>query len=511
MGLLQSGSPTGCWAWLGGRTPKPPSGQAPLEEPGGGRRKRAPCGRPAGSRWAGWLPLPLPLALAMAMTMTAGPGPGRAEEVAPAPVGIEGDGGRSGSEEALPETRLPAFHLIPDPVDVDAEGRPRPLGDRVPVVVVHGYSRLYVNLLELAASETWRPFRAALAEATGRDPASTAAMKVFYYHYRPVEPYPVLARQMAERLRDELLVRQGARRVVFLAHSAGTLMARYASAEPGFGDRVAGIVTLAGIHRGSVQASLVAARDLDRRPGVTREHLRLLDARRRGNGVDPRVWASDPGERIACRDDPACRVLESLAFDNFDGTITPEDIRDFGMIENTPLRTFNERDPRVGRIYAYHGDVSDLGEEPVPPPLLERVNLFGNREPAPREMRPTPDERERRAIEAVNPRWRNVDPIVHYASGTFAESHCELGACRTWPDLDHVSILRDPRVMAQVVRDLGTLAELARRGREDELPTELGKLWRASVAVVGELARPWSGLVPREPLRSLGLYGLGVE
>jgi hypothetical protein len=423
------------------------------------------------------------------------------------------------AEAARAEGRPPPateYFFFPDAGDVDDQGRQRPLGDRIPVVLVHGYSQYYRSALAFAGGYTWRGFRSALGRARRRQAAegeaaqavppgprlaSTDTMKVYYYHYRPDAEYPVLAAAFADRLAEGLLGQLGARKVIFMAHSAGTLMSRYAAADPRIQPRVAGILTLAGVHRGSVQASLVAARDLTRRPRVTAQHARLLEQARRQEGVHPRVAATDPARRIACSDDRSCRVIASLAFDNFDGSITKADRDDFGIIANDALRTFNEKDPNLSRIYAYHGDVTDLGTEV---PTLSRLNPFQEAKPV-----PTAEESLRRAVAAVNPAWSNADPVVSRASGTFADSRCELGGCRTFRNVEHVAILTDAQVMDRAVHDLRVLAWTAQRDQEGQFLEILQGLWRGTQAAL-ERTDELLGR-PSRVLQGTGLFGIGGE
>lgn len=444
------------------------------------------------------------------------PGPGTSTSAATAPSTASAPDAAPSTTATTPDA--PDFRFFPSRLDVDAEGRQRPLGDRVPVVVVHGYSRWYVTLLDLAMGRTWSGLRAALGRAR-QDPAlSLDDVKIYYYGYRPTKPYPELAAEMADRVIPELFGDDAPaeRKVIFLAHSAGTLMSRYTAADPRLEGRVAGILTLAGIHRGSVQASLVTARNLLRRPGVTREHVALLDSIRRANVVDPRVYAEDPEARIACDDDPSCRVLASLAFDNYDGSIRDQDIRDFGFLANDALRAFHRLDPNVGRIYAFHADVATFGTVEQAAPVGERLGGFlgfGAGRERPRPQVPTDEEAERRAIAAIHPAWANADPLVTYQSGTFQDAPCPLGGCRTYRpaapddddtnDVDHKGILSNARVMDEVVRQMLGLAALARAGQEDRFLDWLRELGQQVV----DAAR---GVV-ESPALGLGFFGQGSD
>lgn len=375
------------------------------------------------------------------------------------------------AESLTPEDPIevsgPGGHLTAHPSEGIGEEE-RPLEGRVAVVLVHGYGKLYQRLPGVAGALTWTGFVGALEQSQAEGLSATEDLKLFYYNYRPVKPFPELAAEFADQLVERLLTGpDAARKVILVAHSAGTLMSRYAAADPRIQPRVAGIFTLAGIHRGSVQASLVTARGLEERPGLTPGDLELLEELRGELGVDPRITHPDPAERLPCEDDPTCAVLESIAYDNFDGSITPEDQSRYGMMVNQTLAAFNESDPNLDRIYAYHAFITDLGTELERRPLLGRI--FGSRNAEPRQEVPTQSETERRLLEAIHPGWSTADPLVTWESGIFEDSTTELAGQVRFENINHRDILWDEEVQTQLVSDVLTLVELAKQDQEHRL------------------------------------------
>lgn len=337
-----------------------------------------------------------------------------------------------------------------------------PLKGRVAVVLVHGYGKPYVNFTGFAGAFTWTGFlnawKKSLPEGSGTEDGPAGPAKLYHYVYRPVRPYPEMAAELADHLVDELLTGpDAARQLVLVAHSAGTLMSRYAAADPRISPKVAGIFTLAGIHHGSVQASLVTAYGLEARPGMTPARLALLDELRGGLGLDPRVHSPDPATRIPCAADATCAVLESIAFDNFDGSISDEDQQRYGMMVNTSLAEFNRDDALASRVYAYHGEITDLGMEAPGRPLLGRIFGRRNQEPTEEAPQPTQEEAERRLLEALNPAWSTADPLVTYGSGFYQGSPEEVAARFGFKNVNHRDILWDHAVQEALVTDLHAL------------------------------------------------------
>ena len=364
------------------------------------------------------------------------------------------------------------YKLFGNPDDTDEMGNKHPLLDRMPVVVVHGYSRHYSERMLLAGQLTWRTLRARVrgmrrGGLPGRYPRD--GLKFFFYYYQPRKPYPDLAREFADRIAQGFFPEGGfpegvipPKKIVILAHSAGALLARYAATDPRLKDRVHAIISLAGAHRGSIQASLATAHGLERRPGMTPEMLEALAEVREAAGIDPRVYSEDPSTRVACEDDARCRVVTSLAYDNYDGAISDEMRERFGITVNQPLREFNEVAPLADRIVAFHGDVGDLGTRTRYQRVRERGSAVTYRVPY---EEPTQGEKERQALAAFFPAWSNADPVIHLDSGSFASSPRPLRDRVLVPDMGHTRIFANRAVLDQV---LALLKEMAAEVKAEE-------------------------------------------
>jgi hypothetical protein len=372
------------------------------------------------------------------------------------------------------------YRLFANPDDVDVRGIYHPLNGRVPVVVLHGYSRYYVKMMNFAGQRTWRSLRSAVKRSRrnvvpGAPPRDS--LKFVFYYYQPTKPYPELATELAERLVEAFALGkpEGPEKILFLAHSAGAILARYASMAPELAPFVGGIVTLAGAHRGSIQASLATAHGLAGHPDVPRTSMEEIQGVRDSAGVDAQVFSTDPAVRLPCDEDPVCAVLASIAYDNYDGAVSESEQEDLGILVNDTLREFNEGAPMASRIIAYHGDVTDLGTR------RRRVRQPIDRGSAVRTSEtivvPTDRELQRRALEAVVPAWANADPVVHFESGTFADSPKPLLAIRTFPNVGHHQIFSDRAVLAGVLEDLEWLAGMPLPERALSSPPEAPAFW----------------------------------
>ena len=307
--------------------------------------------------------------------------------------------------------RADEFALEADPAD------PAPLGDRVPVILIHGYDGSITTLpFDVHRDRTFEKFM--------RSPGYRAIqdrVKFYRFAYRPFMALEELGSRFAAVLLREFP--DPARPILFVCHSAGGLVTRYAAADPRLRDRVPGIITLATPHHGSVSASILAAN------GNVSERLGCLDAllmRRSQRGT---------------ADTPA---LHSLFIDNLDGRLSPAAQAHFNMKVNTALAAFNQRDPNAGKIYAYMGEVHHLWGRYT-------LGIAG--------------ELHRRALGQFDRAWSTADPVVHLTSGIFAGAH--VAAVRVFKGRSHTELKEDPEVLASVLADLRALCRAALAMRRD--------------------------------------------
>lgn len=304
---------------------------------------------------------------------------------------------------AAPDAAGRQFLLREDP------GDPAPLGTRTPLVLVHGFDTDHTPLpFSVGRNDHWDPFRREDRQARHRD-----HYKPFVFEYRPFLALEEIGRGLAEALRAELLPRLAAdRKVVFGAISAGALVTRYAAAERDLVDRTEAILTLNGANRGVPLVSLLFGNArLGARIGRVFSYLL-----RQGRGTK----VLSPG-------------LRSLAFDNFDDSISARCEEEFEVLVNHPLRRFNEEDPNLGKITAFQARARGV--------------LRGGRFPFENHMR-------RVMLRRYSPTWADVDPLVHLDSGLLRGA--EIASRRVFDDLDHWGI-QEPPVLDALDEELARL------------------------------------------------------
>ena len=295
------------------------------------------------------------------------------------------------------------FALEADPRDT------APLGSRVPVVLVHGYDGSITALpFDSHRDHTFQTFMQSAGYRKIQD-----RVKFYRFAYRPFMDLRDLGGRFAEVLARAF----PSGPILFVCHSAGGLVARYALLDARLRDRVPGIITLATPHHGSVSASILSAN------GNVSERLGWLDA------------LLMKRSQKATADTPA---LHSLLIDNMDGHISPAALEHFHMQVNSELAQLNANDPNVGKIYAYMGDVH---------------HLWG------RYTWGIAGELHRRALGQFDRAWASADPVVHLASGTFAQA--KVAAVRVFRGRSHTELTTDPAVLASVLADLRALSRAA--------------------------------------------------
>ncbi len=300
--------------------------------------------------------------------------------------------------KAAPSPQAPGtkdYLLRPDPVDR------APLGDRTPVILVHGFDSTVPHLpFNPRHSRNWDRFR-----ADYRYPEAFAQFKFYRFDYRPWrhlrEVGADLSEEVVQQILPELAEHQS---IVFMGISAGALISRYGASDPRIHPRVIDIFTINGANRGSVIASLAQVNGKIWR-AVGPHYALLLNHSRKGTVISPGTM--------------------SLAYDNFDGTLPRKAVRKYGITENTELRHFNETDPNLGKITAYHA---------VPKTLFGK-GKFGL-EPWLR----------MRIVSKLHKSFKTVDPLVHDRSGFLAGA--KIRRRRIFKGYDHFDYGAPPVIKA---------------------------------------------------------------
>jgi hypothetical protein len=300
------------------------------------------------------------------------------------------------------------FALVADPRD------PFPPEARAAVIMIHGYDgTVSEQPFESDRDRTFRPFMAASGYRHLWN-----RFKFYRFTYRPYRSLPELGAGCARSLLAELPPDVP---IIFLGHSAGGLVARFAGADLRLVDRVAGIITLATPHHGSVSASILMAN------GKVVERLGCVDAL-----LMLRTQ----------RNTPITPALRSLRSDGFDAHLTVSDQIRYNMPVNDQLAYFNRIDPNIGKIFAYMGQVRNLWGK-------YQWGIAG--------------ELHRRALAHFDPAWASADPVVHLPSGIFAGA--PVAAVRLFPGRSHTELPADPEVMRDILHDLVGIWRSARAAR----------------------------------------------
>ena len=303
--------------------------------------------------------------------------------------------------------RAAEYTMYAEPAD------PAPLGSRTPVFLAHGFSSEHSLLpFDPLRNDDFGKFRA-LPEYR----ASFGAFKYYYFTYRPWADYREVGAGMAAEMAKVLATAPAATRALVVGRSGGALPARYAANDPALAPRVMGIVTLDGAMRGSVGASLLHSDGrVAKRVGIP-AYLML---------------------KLTQRTYPFSPMVDSLTFDDFDGTIG-DGAAKYGVMANDHLREFNAGAQDAGKLVAYMGDVKNLlgwGDYGVK------------------------DEVYRRVLAAYDPSWGSADPLVHRPSGTLEGKPVRL--VRLLPGRHHSEVLTDPALMRMILLDLYQLAQVGR-------------------------------------------------
>jgi hypothetical protein len=284
----------------------------------------------------------------------------------------------------------PAPRLTADPLDAE------PLGDRDPVVLVHGMSNT-----DLTAGDH-DPGKIAIFDPLRADPGYRALMaraKFYRYEYptyRSTRENGEALAGLIERTVGEAALARG--RLVLVGHSMGGLVVRHAMATRDLGRHVRLAVTVATPHHGSGGASLVYANaKIAERIGV--------------------FWAVVA--RFAAAYSPDTPGQRDVAWDNLDGAIPAADAARYGLYVNEPLAEFNRAGRYADRVSCVMGDVESLWVTTNPQRILYDMV--------------------RRGQGAYHATWATSDPLVCRDSGAFANG-ATMGVSLL-PGLDHGEVM----------------------------------------------------------------------
>ena len=307
------------------------------------------------------------------------------------------------SVRVVPGAPVPAgaeYALFEEPND------PAPLGSRTPVFLAHGfYSDHSLLPFDPQRNPDFVHLRA-MPEYT----RSFSNFKYYYFTYRPWASYVDVGAGMAAEIKKVLATAPANTPCIIIGRSGGALPARYAANDPEINARLLGEITLDGAMRGSVGSSLLHSNGkVAKKIGVP-AYLLL---------------------KYTQSSYPFSPMLDSLTFDNFDGTIGADGVNTMGLMENTALRAFNESAKDCDRLVSYMGHVTNLwgwGDYHVK------------------------DEIYRRTLAAYDKTWGTADPLVHLPSGSLQGR--QLRELKILPGRHHSEILTDPALMRMFLLDL---------------------------------------------------------
>lgn len=292
-----------------------------------------------------------------------------------------------------------------DPLD------PEPLGGRIPVILVHGFESALSHLpFDPARSRHWDRFR-----SDYRYPGLFAKMKFYTFDFRPWADVRELAHFLVESMVAEVLPAMAPdQELIFMGISAGSLISRHAAVDPRIRPRVANIFSLNGANRGSALASLAKTN------GRLVEKLGLV------------LWRLMRWSRKSVAVSPG---VVSLAYDNFDGVITPKMQQRYGILVNPDLKAFNESDPNREKMVVYaNRPKSQFGRGRYGVENWLRV----------------------RVLTRVHKSFRSADPILHHKSSLFEGAPVALR--KVFPGYDHWQLNEIP-VVNEMFKDLAATAQ----------------------------------------------------
>lgn len=310
--------------------------------------------------------------------------------------------------------------FIRHPNDVAEDGSPLPLGDRVPVLFVHGLladDLVLRTKVHPAFSVLWGYL--GNAQATGKE-AFKDLMPVLY-NYTPTKPYRQLGAEFAARVKE----RWPDRTIVVVAHSAGALLTRWASTALSIG----AVIGIAPAHGGSPGASIIFANEKIMTEGrITKEHYETFQETRAGMGL--------PEE-----------VTRSVTWDNADKVITEKEEKEYGVVVQHDLPPFSY--PRLDHYGLLEHFVAPFGG----------IDFLSEKDKRGKDLR----QREWEAIGAYSELWKINDGIVVPYPETKADEEYPVWR-KYWKGIGHRELFIEKQILALVFEQILDVARQLREG-----------------------------------------------
>jgi pimeloyl-ACP methyl ester carboxylesterase len=339
----------------------------------------------------------------------------------------------------------------------------QPLGDRIPLILIHGW------IAECSGGKQgWESVIARL-EREG----DSALFKV----YRFIYPSRRLSLEQAGKALAEAIAARAElrdRRLLLIGHSRGGLVARAYMELYGGGERTVKLITLATPHHGSPLASLLAIVDGGLKERVREDLKRILNL---GHYSDPLLLGAkllvSLGYRLFYGVDPASFL--DMRWDDYDGVVQ-EDYATYServreALDNLFLRRLNSSTRWDRKIIAYYGYLSSTTRAPDwRDPQRAFYQLSAELE---------------RALPG-DFGWN--DGLIPIQSASFAGHRVERRG--PFPSMSHTDIRDHPQVLRRLMEDLKGIAQEERlRGRAT--PAEAAV--RACSLMLGEPLRLCAG------------------
>lgn len=323
-------------------------------------------------------------------------------------VEVDLPGGRRLDVLWIPAENLTDWNMAPvlfeDPADT------APLGDRRPIVLLHG---LLWSAAGLPFSPVMRPMLMWNFRRNEHAASLRRRFKIYRFDYPSFQSVQSAADSLISSLRGLYPDRDvPARTVVLVGHSLGGLVARAAMNTQGFGDAVSLSFTLATPHRGTLVGSFLRARR------AVREHIGPRDYAflRRASGLLL----------------PPCPALDDIRWAGLDAVLEHPAMAASGVLAGHWLQELNARDAYLDRLIPLMGDCPTFTWPPQALPL----------------------ELVRRLMERVDARLANCDPLVQLSSGTFEGAPVERIVSK---NVSHADWVLRPSVLDPVLKRIAAL------------------------------------------------------
>jgi len=303
----------------------------------------------------------------------------------------------------------------------------QPLGDRIPLILIHGW------IGECSGGKQgWESVIARIKQEGGFD---------LFKVYRFIYPSRILSLEQAARALAEAIAARAelhSRRLVLIGHSRGGLVARTWMEFYGGGERMIKLITLATPHHGSPLASLLAIVEGDLKGRVREDLKRIFNLDRYPDLLlfGAKLFLS-LGYQLFYGIVPASFL--DMRWDDYDG-IVQKDYATYSeqikaALDNLFLRKLNASTRFDRKIIAYYGYLSPAARDP------------GGQDPQRAFYRLSA---ELAGILPGNFRWN--DGLIPIQSASFAGHDVERRG--PFPSMSHVDIRDHPQVLRQLMDDL---------------------------------------------------------